>query len=573
LRLHRGALAALLLFLCLAVATLVSKGVLIERFFHDIYVPIDTMWRAASGQIPHLDYPTPIGQAYAWPFRLLASLGDVSALTVLHANLLMAGSFLGLSLIALLPRLSPLHFFLAAAAVTAMAMAPRDYDHFWYIYSHLASYNRWGSAAAALLAMIVLLPRMRGPKLAGTVTDGVVIGLLWALLFYLKVSFFAGALGIMVLGLVMGQLQLRTAGVALAVTALAVAAVELAYGNNGAYLADLAMAAAVNGEGAIARLMSLDLAQNAVVAAVFLVGGVLMVRALSGQGKLKPMVIGYRKELFLFVALIGAAIIIHSQNNYSREVPLLAVAMIILSELARRRIDEADGTREAAGSAARRTRTGLALLLVLGGTSTLLDSTSVVTHSASTHGSDAMQLPVLANTPGEPLMVSRQLMENFPPYRPELMPPGGEAFLPTGIFQRRARWQAHTALEVRSLTEAMELLRAQVRPGDVIFSVDFANPFPAFFRLPPPRGSLPWWHRWRSYSPASHPDLDRLFSSTTLVAQKRIDFYSGLFGAELWPLIEGKVRSLHAPVAEGSIWTVWRRNDTAAAGPSAAVAN
>jgi hypothetical protein len=555
LRLHPGAAGTLLLFLCLAAATLLSQGVLIERFFHDIYVPIDTMWRAASGHVPHVDYHTPIGQAYAWPFRLLATVGEVSALTVLHANLLMAAILLLLSTIVLLPRLSPLLFFLAAAAVTAMAMAPRDYDHFWYIYSHLASYNRWGSAASALLAMLVLVPRTQSPGRSATIVDGVVLGLLGAFLFYLKVSFFAGAIGLVGLGLVTRQLQLRVAAVACGVAALAAGAVELAYGNNAAYLADLGMAAAVNREGALLRLLSLELVQNVVVGAGFFAGGLLLLRILSPSAGLKGLVTTYGKEILLFVALIGAAIIIHSQNNYSREVPLLAIAFIILVALARRRSDASRVASKKGG------RVAMALLLVLGGTSTLFDSASIVVHSAATRGPDAMRLPALAGTPGEPLMVSRRLMDNFPPHRPEVMPPGGQALLPTGIIQRRARWQAHTALEVRSLTEAMELLRPQVRSGDVVFSVDFANPFPAFLRLPPPKGSLPWWHLRRSYSPASHPDLDRLLSSSTLVAQKRVDFYSGMFGAELWSLVGPGVSSRYQPVSQGSIWTLWRRKD------------
>ncbi|HEX8384125.1 MAG TPA: hypothetical protein VF592_12210 [Sphingomonas sp.] len=540
----------------LAAAAMSAQGVLVERFFHDIYVPIDYAWRSALGQVPHLDYHTPIGQAFTWPFRLLALAEPASPLMIVHAGVLVGGILLLIALAGLPRRLAPPLFLLTGVGAIAIAMSPRDLDAFWYIYSHNAPYNRWGHGVLVLLAAMTLLPR-RGEGGAGWVPDGLLIGLMCGLLLYLKINFLMGAIGFVLLGAALRQLDWRAIPVAVLVVAAMIGTVELLFGNNRAYLGDLALAASVNRDGLLARLWGRDLLQTVAIGSVFVAVGMGVIWLLQPVRSVAEAVRSWWKPSLLLAGTVGIATVVHTQNNFTREVPPFLVAVIVVAEVQRRRMRDA-GTRRGRDPGPMRRALAWTLVGVVGGTTPLLDAMSVVDHAVATHGLDAGAIPALRGTAGETLLVSRRLMRDFPD-RPGLRKAGAEALLPpNSLAQRRRRWRALTAMEVRSLAEAMRLLRPHVRPGDVVFAVDFANPYPAFLRLPPPPGALTWWHIDRSFSATVHPDLDRMVDATTFVIQKRIDTQAGPHGEVLWPVIRSAVEARHGIVAQGELWTLWR---------------
>lgn len=554
-------LIVLSVFAVLAAATLVAKGVLVERFFHDVYMPIDMIWRSALGQIPHVDYHSPVGQAFMWPYRLLATIGEPSPLFILRGNLLVGGFLLLLCLLTLRRRLRPVLFAVATVGIVATAMSPRDHDSLWYIYSHLAPYTRWGFALAMLVALLALLPRaIGGPRRGAWIMDAVVLGVATALLYYLKLNFFVGAVGFIGLGLLLRQLEWRTAAAALAAGIAVVLLVEVGYGNNVAYLSDVRMAATANGQGLLVRLFGRDFLQAAALGAVEIVAGFVLLRLTDRTGNLASFARRWWRELAVFIGMIGIVVVVHTQNNYTREVPVLSTAFLLLVELAlRRRGTRNDDQHSRAPDMPSRHRWVCAgLIAVFGIGLHVLDSVAIVSHSVATHESDAQSIPSLRGTPGEELLVSQQLLADFP-HRPELETPQNEAMLPSGLLQRRTRWRALTAMEVRSLDEAVRLLKARITPGTRIFSVDFGNPFPAFFRLPPPSGSLPWWDPGRSYSLASHPSLDVLLGSTDIVAHRRVDTFAGVHSVALWQLIGPHVMQRFRPAAQGPLWTLWQR--------------
>lgn len=121
----RPYVASIIPFVVLAGILLSSRGIIVVDFLHDFFIVLDGSWRAAEGQIPHISFHTPIGQAYFWPFAVLARFGDIGVATLLRADVLVAAFVVAVSLVSLRRRLSPLFFGLAVFAMTTVAMQRR----------------------------------------------------------------------------------------------------------------------------------------------------------------------------------------------------------------------------------------------------------------------------------------------------------------------------------------------------------------------------------------------------------------------------------------------------------------
>lgn len=96
------------MFCALLLSLLVTnKGVIVDSYVPDLAgFTFDSMGRIASGQVPHNDFHSPIGQAFYWPFALIASVSPLRTMTVLYANALVAAVGLGFSALLLRGRLA-----------------------------------------------------------------------------------------------------------------------------------------------------------------------------------------------------------------------------------------------------------------------------------------------------------------------------------------------------------------------------------------------------------------------------------------------------------------------------------
>ncbi|MDB5685598.1 MAG: hypothetical protein JWR77_187, partial [Rhizorhabdus sp.] len=384
------ALPVLLIFALLAAGDLASGGIIVKYYVHDMFVLFDAMWRGSLGQTPHIDFHTPIGQAYYWPFRLLGAFGDHDALSIIHAHVLVGALLTAGMLATLQRRLSPALLMAAAFTLLALAMTPRDIDHGITGYSWLAPYNRWSWAILLLAALVAALPPQRERRWI----DGIVLGVAIALLFYMKLTFFVAAVGLVVVGLVLRQLAWPTALIALAVCLACALGVEATWHNHAAYLADLRMAFHASA-GAQNRLGLYKLLRTVRLGAGF---GMLVVAILWLW---RPMLSPWRwlilwwKPLLLSAAIIGAGLFVTIQNHPNFEFAHGVIAVLVAIELARRR----DPERPMAWR-----KGALVALAALAMILPAMDAASIFAHAIESRGNHICPVPALAGTPGAALL-------------------------------------------------------------------------------------------------------------------------------------------------------------------------
>jgi len=576
---RRAALLVMLLFLALAAGLLASRGLLITQKFHDLYYVYDGSLRARLGQTPHLDFHSPIGQAFYWPYALLAPFGRFTPLTVLHANLLVAAALLPAMLFTLGTRLRPGLYLLAAASVLTMTLATRDLDHGITDYSHLAPYNRWGTSLMMLAAFVALIKRPSTRQSYGAVVDGVVLGSVLWLLFYLKINFFAGGFGVVVAGLVLRQLDFATVGWTLATFALGMAGVEIAFGNNAAYLADILLSLRAHASAEAFVDQGFRLSQFVLSGFVGLISGILITASLwlrDPGRELNAWLLRHWKPLLIAAGLIATGAVVGFQNHAEVEFGMYTAAAIVAAQLAWPTSNAVSPAAAMPGQAFRTALAGL-LLIVPAAFLPLLDAASVFAHAAESRtggvcalpgswgpGVDDLLFPAMTLA-GDPRLEQRDrsALRLLKP-RPGAFDGDGGTSCPRDLPTRFPPSQsASEADELLRLAQGVQLVRRHVGPGDTVLALDFANPYPFISGTPPPKHTLIWWDYLRNFSLDHHPTAGPLLGAATVVLQPT-DIGEPTVDA-LWRLYGADVARRFTPVAQSDRWRVWRKSPPASA--------
>ena len=579
------------LFLALAACLLLSGGVIARSHAHDLTFLADMAWRAAVGHLPHLDYQTPVGIAFYWPYRIAAAFTGGSIETVLVANVVVGALLLALCLAALPARLSRPLLLLAVATILAAGMTGRSVDGGVTNYDFMAPYNRWGWAFAILAALVAALPARTpegAPGRGRNRVDGTVLGVALAILYYLKISVFVPAVGVAVLALILRLLPPRAAVIALAWGAAVALGVELAWGTNAAYLADLARAADANlseGRGLfrIGRLLF-----SAVMVVVFggAALGLLTLHAPPNRSAGEPRL--RMREVVMLAGMLAAAALIRAQNHPSFEVPMFGAALILAAEYGRRRwpalhaspAADADGDADASAVLERR-RGVLGAILALGAAfAPAMDAASLGAHAVESNLAARCGAPALRGTPMAGLLFPRYDLMGSPFADADRCAPLlREPFGPEKPYTNAA--------QNRRLLRTAALLRAHARPGEVVLALEFTNPFPAILRGPPPRGALAWMDQGRTFSTTIHPDADMLLGQADLIVQTDYafdpqptfgpgaisDFFAWIKpaganllgpGQDAWAIYGAEVEARFVPVATSGEVRIWRRRGAGA---------
>lgn len=545
-----------LVVLALAATSLTASGLVVHRYFHDTFVVFDAMWRAALGQTPHIDFPSPIGQAYYWPFRLLSWFGEIRVTTLLQANAIVAVTVVTLACISLPRRLSPLFFALATLTIGTMAMTPRDLDGWIDSYSFLAPYNTWAWALVVIPALISMVPPAGRVATRTTLIDGAVLGVALALLFYLKITFFAPAMGFLVLGAALRHLPLTSAGAAIATAITIGAIVELTAHNNAAYIRDLQLVAQVNLEGD-RGVRSDKLLKSIALAGVFgaaFLTGIWLWQPATRAG---AWVLRMWRPIFIAAAILGAGAAIASQNHPKLQLTLVGIGLIAGGELARRKLrQEAQAPREKPSPLARAGAVGGWLLILAPALAApLLDSVSIVGQAIESHSDRVCEIPSLD---GDRLLVRRLAprLEGKPVGAPTcewIKAADAEPFFRPGS----SVWERRTLDEIQRLEEGLTLLRRTGNADSVILAADFSNPYPMLFRRQPPVGAAIWWDYGRDYSAEHHPPAAPMLGSATVVL--RADNH--LAGRNFWEVYGADIERDFRKANQTARWSLWVRED------------
>ena len=219
------------------------------RAVWDFVFVLDGAYRIGLGQIPHVDFASPIGALTLY-------------LTYLAERLFPGGQpFIGLHALAWLivvppfaviaPRIRSAWGFAGSFAILALVvLVPYTLDPTMLSeISYFATYNRFATAILFLAGLWFVLPKARG--------DGVLLGYLLTALIFFKITAAVAMLGLVVSAVLLGRARLVELFSMLLVAGAAAGLVELATGGLvSGYLHDIASMSALNRGGSLYRLAS-----------------------------------------------------------------------------------------------------------------------------------------------------------------------------------------------------------------------------------------------------------------------------------------------------------------------------
>ena len=291
----------------------------------DFLFLLDGAYRISIGQVPHVDFVSPVGPASLYltlaAERLLPTANPFVSLHALAFLLALP------ALAVLVPRFrsgAETTGALALLAVIMLVPFTLDSTHLSEI-SYFASYNRFASGFLFLVGLWYVLPKDR--------TDGLLLAFLITLLFFLKITAAAAALGIVLTAVVLGRAPLRTLLIAVTGLILAAAVVDVPSGMVAGYLADVIYMSALNsGRGAYALFQSAF--RNWIVLAIAAAVAIAALRTFTltqspWRRPVATIVSFFRSEVFTtdVLILVAAALIAESQNTGG--IGLVAAAAVL----------------------------------------------------------------------------------------------------------------------------------------------------------------------------------------------------------------------------------------------------
>lgn len=216
--------------------SLLKGGLYVAKHEGDTYHLLEIVFRMADGQWPHLDFMTPIGVLAFAPITLFATLGFGVGMSFMLAQTLVALVCLPAVWWVARSRLNGGLAYLFGAIVLVMITALIYGDKAQSV-SVSMHYNRWAWAIAFIAIALAVLPSQVGntPK-----RDGIVLGLCFAVLALIKVTYFAAFIGPVVVALIMRR-SFQTMGVAAICGILVAVGVSVLAGFDfwAAYLGDI----------------------------------------------------------------------------------------------------------------------------------------------------------------------------------------------------------------------------------------------------------------------------------------------------------------------------------------------
>lgn len=181
-------LAAFLIavFAAMAAGAVLKGGLYVGKHEGDTLHLMQIVFRMADGQVPHLDFMTPIGALAFWPIAALVKAGMGIGMAVLWAQVGIALVFLPMVMWVAWTRLSLRvgALFGLFVMVLLLALVHGGTERSVTISMH---YNRQAWAAAFVAIVAAVLPPLRGRT---ALIDGVIIGLMVCMMAMIKMTYF-----------------------------------------------------------------------------------------------------------------------------------------------------------------------------------------------------------------------------------------------------------------------------------------------------------------------------------------------------------------------------------------------
>jgi hypothetical protein len=476
---------ACLLLIC---GTAVFIGVVPTRVFgHDDFFLLDNGWRVVCGLRPHLDFYSPWGPLTFLIVGLGMVISNASPNAIGYGNAIVGllvglwGYRLGRDRLLTAPRVL-FGLFLAALVTAPYALGT------WPVFStHAMVYNRYGYALLGLV-LVECLQRSEGAEEhAGEMLGGISTGVAMALALFLKASFFAVCVPIVVVSLIFRKPpKRRLYGLAAGFGVVAFAFLAYLRFDILRVAQDLRMAA-----GARSKAMGI-FPSGLVLKFVGQVPSLLILTVLFLYRSSPKKAAGrwfeeYQLQIWGLLVFIADAMLMFS-NMQSSGMPLLAVFGIVIAS---RMISERRGAA-AAESLAEKHR--YIFLMLLCGMLTLpqfcFDLTGLGYGAIQRAHPSAAKYRVRFSTP----RLAALILYDAP-------------------IDKRANGGPYTA----SANEGIELLTRNCGPGDRVLTMDMVNPFPYALGWRPARGGMAAVAHNYLFTDELRPSAAEYFGDATVV--------------------------------------------------------
>lgn len=538
-----------------AIPIMAADLVVLNAWIYDYTLPLDTAWRWLHGQMPHVDYQTPIGVAY-WLVQgwAAALLGGADARSPILANFIAVLPIILGAIVLLRARLSGGVFGLAMLACVLLVISPRSPGDVAGQISFLAAYNKVGmSALAVLLFAMFVEPRSLRTR-TGQAIDATVIGLFLLWLIYLKVTFAAVALVGCVAALHYAPRNRPAVLFGSALAVCGVALVDWFSGINAAYFKDIGEAAAAGGALRLGKMI-VDVDSSRLTIVVFIVAVALYWRLSQAEAAVKRANAVVAVGLFL----AGVAAMNQVHDNY------LALSFVALLVLGQRSLSESGPS----GAAKDKLRCfappllGAAFLIV---TAMLSDAISSAHYYSAGRGlAVGEHRSSVCDDPRAP--VCRLVYQVIETTDAEWARP-----LPSPALA-----QTDASSEIESIGEMIaecdgredclfwkvqaqlyDLLNRSATADDTLLFLGFSNILPYYYQTRPPKHVPAWLDMERNISVESHPAPAKIFSDVSLLIVPKVNFKVGRISG-LNELYRDDIPDFFDILVETDSWQIWRK--------------
>ena len=520
---------ALALSLPIPLLLSLKRDLIINYTFQDAFVPMDAAWRTLQGQWPHADFYTPLGLAYFWQHGAAAWWG-LDSHVLSRASLIALPFVLAPALTLAWRRLPAFPTILLTVFLTVLVTSPIPLDGPERLIAYLASYNSLGGALCAGVALWAL-GAPHGHSAGWDVADAVAVGVVLLILAFLKITFFALAVVIVVAGCVTAPRVWRMALVAAAVLVVGVAALELAHpGLLAGYAADLGRARAANVTTFRSFHVWRAVRMNELPVGLILAMGAALAWVAPRQ----------RWAAAGFTGVAAACVLVSTQNFDGFSAPLVVLVMLLAGRLRA-------GAGAEGGIPAGRPR------LATAGVFAVL---MAVLPFLLTHATGMLNLARLNRSLG--VVVGEGRSETLRDMV-WLRNPVEDAFVPEGASNEEAvKWRPRLPYDLGNaiLADGLALLQRESLTTERIASLSFSNPFPPALRASSPRGVALWWDEGRTFAVGSLTPGMVIGDAQVVMVPKL--WFSHYNVADLLSVVQGVLDRDFTP-RQSRYWTAWVR--------------
>jgi hypothetical protein len=506
----------------------------------DVAILLDGGWRIVNAQAPHTDFHNPIGPLAYMLVAFGMKIHSPSTAAITYGTDLLFVIVMPCAWYVASRRFpwALASFFVLFTGFYLITPRPPGYAIFDTTYAMM--YNREAYVLISILLVSVLV-KPRATAASSEWSEGIIVGLLFGLLFYCKITYFVFAIPLTLLGVLLEKRPLRwfiAAGAGLVVVIAVFFALHI---RPSRYIADIAAAGRSQSPGMRITLLSQSIVDNGVWIYLLIVCLVILTCAAAKQAPARNLFAGFRLWA-VALSTLGAALLISSGNGSQGggvDDPLYFVAALMLLEIFRRKhaqpnSDGANPARIAYGACA------LLLLPIFGGVILARDA-------ASCGYSLAWQFfrrPAFASA----RRIHSADLSDF--------------YVPPSTTHMTAYWAARDYPD--DINDGIALLQRSMQKGDRLTTIALTNPFNFALSLQPAHDADLWWDLNFSFDRKHFPPPSAALGDATLVIVPRlIKRNAGCCFATVDAMLDiygDYLRANFHPVGSTDIWVLYRRN-------------